>query len=94
MYRLCNALEGLSHLSGVDLSPGVARAFREAPYALARRYAAAALAANDPGFGRTLAIECLWDSDWGVRSIGAATIDTTVPWVADRLTEISGQMEG
>ena len=88
MYRLCNALDGLQNVSEHGPFPGVERVFREAPYAFARRHAAAVLAATDPAFPAGLAIECLWDSDDEIRAIGAGAADRSMPGVAERVASM------
>jgi hypothetical protein len=43
------------------------------------------MAATDPEFARTRAVECLWDCDPGVRAFGITRVELESPEVEARL---------
>jgi hypothetical protein len=55
------------------------------PYSYGRRHVAAALAATDPKFAETRAVEYLWDREPEVREIGVGQVNPDDPSVRGRL---------
>jgi hypothetical protein len=77
MYEICDLVDALAHVPGQGPHSELAVVFNEVSYSYARRRAAAALAAGDPMFRTTYAVECLWDCEEETRLIGAKTVDAS-----------------
>jgi hypothetical protein len=85
----------------LDLAAALARHADQGPYdeitaafygiawTPGRESLAHVLAATDPSFGHTHAVECLWDSQAEVRILGAAVADRRDPRVDQRLRTIA-----
>jgi hypothetical protein len=89
MYRECDILEALVRLPQGGPYPEAATSFIETPYARCRRFAAAVLAAADPAFAATWAVECLWDCESETRTFACNHVDVTIPGVLARLRELA-----
>lgn len=75
MYEICDLVDALARLATQGPHPELEIVFTQVSYSYARRRAAAALAATDPAFATTYAVECLWDCEEETRLIGAKTVD-------------------
>jgi hypothetical protein len=64
-------------------------AFYGLSYPLFRRDVAQAIAATDPGFDRTVGLECLWDCEPEVRTFGIAHSNLDDPMVNERLRDMA-----
>ena len=77
MYGLCSLIEALGRQAAQGPYEELRVVFTDAPYSYARRRAAQAMAAVDPGFGARFATECLWDCEEETRVVGAVTAPDT-----------------
>jgi hypothetical protein len=89
MYRECDILRALARLPQGGPYHEAATSFMETPSSRCRRLAAAVLAAADPAFAATWAVECLWDCESETRAIGCNHVDVAIPGVLARLRELA-----
>lgn len=89
VYRVCNALEMLTHMGSVGPFDEVLSAYRSIPYSFGRRFAAEALRTTDPEFSGALAYEALWDCEPAVREIAAGSVDVAHSGATERLAELT-----
>ena len=85
MYFVCELVTALERHPDQGPYEELHAVFYEIPYSYGRRRVAAALAATDPAFPQTQAVECLWDCEPEVRAIGAGHVDSRDRQVLKRL---------
>ncbi|MDZ7734576.1 MAG: hypothetical protein U5R31_17165 [Acidimicrobiia bacterium] len=87
MYPLCDLMDALARHRESGPFPELRQVFEEVGYSYARSRAATALAAVDPEFPDTFAVECSRDCESETWRIGAQNALPTSVW--DRLTEMA-----
>jgi len=85
MYFVCDLVAALARHPREGPYDELDEIFDAIPYSFGRRHVAGALAVTDPEFAETRAIECLWDCEPAVRTIGVEYADRYDPAVRDRL---------
>lgn len=88
-YVICSLAEALGRQPGNGPYLELLRAYREMLYAFGRRFVVEALAATEPLFASTIAVDGLWDCGSSVRRICVERVDLAVVGARERLTEIA-----
>lgn len=78
-YLICSLAEALAHHPELGPFDELRRACEEMPYSYGRHFVVDALAATDPAFPHTTAIDCLWDAEPHVRATAARVADRGDP---------------
>lgn len=85
---ICDVVDAMHRVPEAVPYPELEIVYLRASYSYARSRAAAAMAATDPHFGASYAVECLWDCEPETRAIGATWAEPTAR-VLTRLRELA-----
>jgi hypothetical protein len=89
MYLVLDLVRALARHPGQGPYDELGAIFDGIPYSFGRGRVAAALAATDPKFVETRAVECLWDCESEVRDVGIEHVNPDHPAVRGRLQDIA-----
>ncbi|MGD9482520.1 HEAT repeat domain-containing protein [Streptomyces sp. TRM70308] len=82
-------VDGVGRLAVGCAAPVLRHVYRETASSQLRGRAARALAATDPGFAASFAVECLWDCEESTREIAARAATTGDDRVVERLRRLA-----
>ncbi|MGW4247708.1 hypothetical protein [Nocardia sp. NPDC004722] len=89
IYAQCTLVSGLTRLAFASAVPMFETLFETTVYSYLRERCALGLSALAPDFAHERAFECLTDAESGIRAIGIAHVDLSIPRVRERLTRIA-----
>ncbi|MHA4818165.1 HEAT repeat domain-containing protein [Streptomyces aculeolatus] len=87
--ELCDLVAGAGRLAITSAAPVLRHIYRETGSSHLRGVTARALAATDPSFPASFAVECLWDCEDTTREIGARHAETADARVVARLRSLA-----
>lgn len=84
-YLLEGALDALAKHPQYGPFPGLESLYHRAAMSCTRERVVRLMALTEPGFGRGLAFECLWDAEPAARMAAVSSVDLTLPGVRERI---------
>jgi hypothetical protein len=84
-YVIDGALDALAKHPEYGSFPGLDSLYHRAAMSCTRERVVRVMALTEPGFGRGIAFECLWDAEPAIRRTAATAVDLSIPGARERL---------